>query len=570
MVTAPTVVDPSDWNFAYGDKQQMIEKQNAFNQYHHTFSIELAAMVDELNIEFQFVAETRIDITNKSGQVAADRQAVTQAKASVDASKAHIDQREAVIDATADEVSQNAQRVASDKQVVAQDKQAAAESASAASGSAGAAQTAKQQAEALYGDLDAVNAAKNASQTAAQTATEQAGLADTARQEAQTAAQTAGAGIDDHVSKTDPHTQYLQKAGGVLTGKTSIEKTGIETAEFELRGGRSGDGGAITRIALSNNVDNAQGFIDTWLRSTGEMDLELSGFRKLLSAMAVEFANGMTVRTPGAGFTNIDLYSGRTGTANIGGIRFWNGDGAKAGELLFTADGRILAANGGRFVGVDADKLNGQSRSVGADANTVAGRDSSGDIRARLFRTTYTGLNSNIAVIYTSQNNNGTDYMRPSSPDQVKAALGLSNVDNVQAPKGDWISDVGLASNNINNPYMRRRSDGTKVDLVTDSAFQSHKTSGDHDGRYYTKGQVDSAISSGVSTDFAAVGSYGIFTRTGWAPTAVRGESYPGSNLYWSRPDGSGYATASPSGTWQLRSHSMNLNDTHGLFMRIA
>lgn len=503
MVTAPTVVDPSDWNFAYGDKQQMIEKQNAFNQYHHTFSIELAAMVDELNIEFQFVAATRIDITNKSGQVAADRQAVTQAKASVDASKAHIDQREAVIDATADEVSQNAQQVASDKQVVAQDKQAAAASASAASGSAGAALTAKQQAEALYGDLVAVNAAKNASQGAAQTATEQAALADTAREEAQTAAQRAGAGIDAHVGESDPHTQYLLKTGGVINGDIALDKPGTK---------------------------------HLWFREGG-------------------VPRGL-------------LYCPASSGTDMIHLRGYLANGSVAAQITLTEGGDIEArtgrfkGNGSGLTDVDADKLNGQSRSVGDDSNTVAGRDSSGDIRARLFRTTYTGLNSNIGVIYTSQNNNGTDYMRPSSPDQVKAALGVTNASNLDS------GTVPAARLDRTNS----RDNSSTATLLTARGMYDHKRSGDHDGRYYTKGQVDQKVGVSQAPGFGGVGAYGIFRAiTGPASNAVRGEVYAGSDLRWCAPDnGSADAPAGAAGSWQLRSHSFSSASRVGLFMRVS
>ena len=257
----------------------------------------------------------------------------------------------------------------------------------------------------------------------------------------------------------------LSKSGGVLTGKASIEKTDIDTAEFELKGMRSGAGGAVTRIALSNNQDGSQGFVDTWVRANGEIDLELSGFRKLLATMAVDFTSGMSVRNNG--FANIDLYSfDRTGEANIGGIRFWDGSNSKAGELLFTADGQIKAASGGRIVGVDADKLEGAIASYNEDPYTIARRNDKGDIKARLFRSSYTSLNSSVGVIYTAQNNDGNDYMRPSTPSQVKAAMGLDNVDNVQAPRGDWIDAVGLASQNPLRPYLRRRSDGQMTYLA--------------------------------------------------------------------------------------------------------
>ena len=71
-----------------------------------------------------------------------------------------------------------------------------------------------------------------------------------------------------------------------------------------------------------------------------------------------------------------------------------------------------------------------------AMADSIMQRDSSGDTWARLFRSSYSSTNSDIAGIYTTKTI-GSDYMRPSTPAQLKAALSIT--------KGD----VGLA--NVNN-----------------------------------------------------------------------------------------------------------------------
>lgn len=67
-----------------------------------------------------------------------------------------------------------------------------------------------------------------------------------------------------------------------------------------------------------------------------------------------------------------------------------------------------------------------------ADSNTIMRRNSSGDTWARLFRSSYSSTNSSIAAIYTTKSIGG-DYMRPSTPAQVKSALRISK------------SDVGLS-----------------------------------------------------------------------------------------------------------------------------
>lgn len=102
--------------------------------------------------------------------------------------------------------------------------------------------------------------------------------------------------------------------------------------------------------------------------------------------------------------------------------------------------------------------------------NTPMRRNGSGDVWARLFRSSYTSLNSNVAVIYTSARNDGSDYMRPSSPGQVKAALGLNK------------NDVGLS--NLPNSTTSSRNSASTNSLLEAKAMNDHRQSGDHDGRY--------------------------------------------------------------------------------------
>lgn len=78
-----------------------------------------------------------------------------------------------------------------------------------------------------------------------------------------------------------------------------------------------------------------------------------------------------------------------------------------------------------------------------ATGNTNAQRDSSGDIHARLFRSGYGTTNGTIGYIMTQVNTGSNNYIRPSTPSQIKSALSLSK------------SDVGLGnvpnSNNLSN-----------------------------------------------------------------------------------------------------------------------
>jgi len=92
-------------------------------------------------------------------------------------------------------------------------------------------------------------------------------------------------------------------------------------------------------------------------------------------------------------------------------------------------------------------------------SNTPVVRDSAGDIRARLFRSTFTSTNANIGCIYTAQNTNGADFIRPSTPVQVRDAIGAYHQGNLASafPRslglnqhctlpGGWIEQSGQVS----------------------------------------------------------------------------------------------------------------------------
>lgn len=66
--------------------------------------------------------------------------------------------------------------------------------------------------------------------------------------------------------------------------------------------------------------------------------------------------------------------------------------------------------------------------SVNGLANSLMQRNASGDVECRLFASTFASTNADIAGIYTTRTIGG-DYMRPSTPAQVKAALGLTWAD---------------------------------------------------------------------------------------------------------------------------------------------
>ncbi|MGP5324926.1 hypothetical protein [Vreelandella titanicae] len=129
------------------------------------------------------------------------------------------------------------------------------------------------------------------------------------------------------------------------------------------------------------------------------------------------FANGVKITNGSNGYVEI----GNRNTSNT----HYN---SSAGRHYFYGEVRAqngFTGDGSGVTNVNAAKLDGLLPSSDPGANTAMTRNSSGDTWARLFRSTYTSTSSNIAVIYTAAKSDGTDFMRPSTPAQVKSALGV-------------------------------------------------------------------------------------------------------------------------------------------------
>ncbi|WP_252109041.1 MULTISPECIES: hypothetical protein [unclassified Halomonas] len=667
-VQAPIVEDPRKWDFAYNDREEMIVKQKALNQWRYDFSQQLTAMVEALNGEFQYVAETRIDITKKAGQVAADRQHVDAQKKAVDTAKSHVDAQKKAIDTTAGEVDANARQVAADKGEVAKDKQAAAQSASAASGSAKAAQTARNQAEGLYGDLSAVNAAKTATQQAAQTAGQQAQAAGHSAEQANTARSGAEAALakaleaaadanvdidaaiaalvdsspdalntlnelaaalgDDpnfastvnselakkldkgHATAANPHPQYLlmdgaltwngQKFGTVLvhdardlnpdgrdssylptpdempdraltalfsTGLpgnswrsalvmsgwndgytswmlTGPSGTGVEE-DYYLTSGRSGEWGADRKIWHDGN------FNPTDYARPDSAQRWAGGTQTFRSPIAYEGPNGAYARSdardtgnstrvhsynviPGGGGANAYLQ------AWYGGSTYTNvtttNDGVEFDKSLTTPELRL--PSGVSITGV----TNGLEISRAAGSVEIGNRNSG-----------YTH--------YSSSAGNHYFYGKLHSQSGFYGdGSGLTNLDAGNIDRG--------TINFARVPSTSSRFSTSTSHALNADAMNAHRTSGDHDSRYYTKSQVDALAKP--QEDFRNVGAYVTArSRTGsYSNSYIKaGDMCKGSDLVGYTIDGRDWFH-SFTGTWVAMTDA-DFYET-GLFLRIA
>ena len=77
--------------------------------------------------------------------------------------------------------------------------------------------------------------------------------------------------------------------------------------------------------------------------------------------------------------------------------------------------------------GLDADLLDGHQLTTASTASTVVERDSSGDINCRLLRSEYDTTNSSIGYIMTQVDTATNNYVRPSTPAQLRSTLNVEN-----------------------------------------------------------------------------------------------------------------------------------------------
>jgi len=136
------------------------------------------------------------------------------------------------------------------------------------------------------------------------------------------------------------------------------------------------------------------------------------------------------------------LDNGSSGTVHTIPVMSITENGIEVIHGSFSGDGSGLTgtasmrATGTTKADVGLSNIPNLGVSSTAMADSIMQRNSSGDTWARLFRSSYSTANPDIAGIYTTKTI-GSDYMRPSTPAQLKAALSIT--------KGD----VGLA--NVNN-----------------------------------------------------------------------------------------------------------------------
>ena len=188
-------------------------------------------------------------------------------------------------------------------------------------------------------------------------------------------------------------------------------------------------------------------------------------------------------------------------------------DGIETGATADQTAAQLLAAiktvdvNGSS--GLNAGRLDGHALTSASTASTVVERNSSGDINARLFRSEYDSTNASINYIMTQVDTVSNNYIRPSTPAQVRSALNVENgatADQTAAQILTAIKTVDGASSGL---------DADTVDGIQASNFLRSDTADTATGKItFNGGHEAQAIFKSGATNFDSLklsGTYSLY-----------------------------------------------------------
>ncbi|WPJ21701.1 tail collar domain protein [Bacillus phage vB_BpuM-ZY1] len=263
--------------------------------------------------------------------------------------------------------------------------------------------------------------------------------------------------MNDHRQSGDHDDRYVQRSGDSMSGDLTLSKSNPWlTLNSTTSGGIGSDQGAGVSIGESGYKGGAamhltytgdgKGHIgmgtvdpDTGIPEFSAMELHyrgrevsFKGALQLPGATTLEGAtNGLRIINASNGSVDIgNRNTGYTHYQSTTGKHYFYGDVHAQGRFVGDGSGLTgtasLRARGTTKDDVGLSRIPNVEVTANPDPSTIMQRNSSGDVWARLFRSTYTPKNSNVQVIYTSASDDGTDYMRPSTPAQVMDAVGAT------------------------------------------------------------------------------------------------------------------------------------------------
>lgn len=182
--------------------------------------------------------------------------------------------------------------------------------------------------------------------------------------------------------------------------------------------------------------------------------------------------------------------------------------------------------NMGSGSGLDADTLRGSILAESVSGNSVVKRDSSGDVKARLFRSEFSTTNSNVQFIMTQIDQSGNNYLRPTTPDQFRAAV----TDSAYLGKTATASDASKLGGVSSGQYLRAdvsNSLGNSTYLMYANNPSLPTGSFPTSGGGLVPGNGDNATSTTANVKIAS------WKGVGFAPT-ISGQTVPvGENAVW-------------------------------------
>ena len=313
------------------------------------------------------------------------------------------------------------------------------------------------------------------------------------------------AAMNDHRQSGDHDDRYVKRNGDNMSGDLTLSKSnpwltlnsitsggtgtdqgaGVSIGESGYKGGAAlhltytGDGKGHIGMGTVDPETGIPEFSAMELHYRGR-EVAFKGALQLPGATTLEGAtNGLKISNAGNGSVDIgNRNTGYTHYQSTAGKHYFYGEVHAQGKFVGDGSGLTgtasLRARGTTKGDVGLSKVPNLEATDQAEANTLMTRDNSGDTWARLFRSTYAGTNETIAAIYTSRQIGG-DFMRPSTPAQVMAALGA-----IAAERGR-ASNLRLSAYTYLNDY--------------DEPFSS-----DHGLRFYVRDGVIEISATGGET----------------------------------------------------------------------
>jgi hypothetical protein len=333
-------------------------------------------------------------------------------------------------------------------------------------------------------------------------------------------------------------TNKLPLAGGTLTGTVTTRDIFVQSA-YALTRGASNWGhleGTYNNIGSNETHSNPIYTIGSSYNPALTTLSNMYGIGYTYSTSS--FLTGNTI-TGGAGW---GMYVASDGDARIflnGGNGTINSTGQHyaAGSLVYNAGNLTLATlgftgatnanyitnnnqltNGASYLTTSGTAANSQlldnyNSATASTASTVVVRDSSGDINVRLLRSEYDTTNATIGYVMTQVNTGTNNYVRPSTPTQVRAGLvvptrtggdasgtwGISVTGSSASTTGNAATATALATTraingvnfngtaaitvnglnyDVNNSWLRENGDNANVKLYGNSRQMAFRTDG--------------------------------------------------------------------------------------------